>query len=136
MVVPIFKKQPARTAVSVGIAERIDELSGLKDGWLDGRGVAMPASGLRWLAGWFEDCYSADLPVPFLYPTAEGGVRAEWTLGAHEVSLDFELNHGVAYWHDLNLQTDEETAQTLDMLEDDHWQWILPVLARYAAEQA
>ena len=63
------------------VAARLDDLRGIKNGWLDGRGFAPSSQGLDWLARCFASYYPDALPPPYLYPTAEGGVQAEWSLG-------------------------------------------------------
>jgi hypothetical protein len=40
---------------------RLEQLKSLKDGWLDGRGIAPSPAGLDWLAGAIEARYPEDL---------------------------------------------------------------------------
>ncbi len=74
------------------VETRLEMLAELKDGWLDGGGQALDAKALRELAGAFDGFYDSRLALPFIYPTAEGNVQAEWTLpSGWEVSLEIEL---------------------------------------------
>lgn len=110
---------------ALDIAARLDELRPLKNNWLEGRGVAPPNEGLDWLSQKFSQLYPEDLPLPFLYPTEEGGVRAEWPLEPHEVSLDIDLATHAAEWHILNMETDDEESKTLDLNEAKNWEWMV-----------
>lgn len=100
---------------------RLEELSALKPGWLDGRGTALPPQGLHWLADAFEHYYDTDLTLPYLYPTAEGDIRAEWSFDHHEVSLDVDLETKRGFFHALDLiaESDDEFQTALD--SEDGW---------------
>ena len=67
------------------------ELSQLKGGWLNGKGRAIDRNALNALVKAFGKHFDHSLPLPYLYPTAEGGVQAEWTIGDCEISLEFAL---------------------------------------------
>lgn len=86
------------------VALRLEELSDLKDGWLDGRGFAPSWAGLQWLVYAFEKNYDISLPLPYLYPTPEGGIRAEWSLNDQEISLEIDLETRKGAFHALSLQ--------------------------------
>lgn len=107
----------------------LDELSLLRDGWLDGRGLALPPDGVAWLAAAFERLFPAELQLPYLYPTAEGGVRAEWPLGRVDASLEIDLVAHTGAWHLLDLDTGREAEHTLTLDEDADWGWLGLALA-------
>lgn len=71
---------------------RIDELLALKDGWYDGVGTALSSAGLVWLRNAFADHWPDEVALPFLYPTAEGGIRAEWSAENWEINAEIELD--------------------------------------------
>jgi len=106
------------------IAARLDEFRSLKHGWLAGKGFAPSMQGLDWLASCFDVYYPEGLPLPYLYPTAEGGVQAEWSLGEHEISLEVNFDTHLGEWHSLNLTSQEETTSDLKLDEVDAWQWL------------
>lgn len=71
---------------------QIEDLRGLKSGWLDGDGERIDSPGLDWLAAVLNRLVRSEmLPFPFLYPTIEGGVRAEWSTTDFEVSATFDV---------------------------------------------
>lgn len=103
---------------------RLDELRRLEDGWLDGDGKAPGSDELEWLAAGFERHYPDDLPLPYLYPTTEGGVQAEWSLSDNEISLEVNLVARRADWHLLDLETHADFARELDLDNESDWAWI------------
>ena len=101
---------------------RLDELRLLKDGWLEGEGDAPSEKGLDWLAEALEKHIPEDVPSPFLYPTPEGGVQMEWSMGTTEISLDIDLGKRLAVWHSLNFETDVEECESMDLGDEASWQ--------------
>jgi len=111
----------SRPVNPLDIRSRLDAMRALKPGWLEGTGVVPNPIGLTWLADAFATGYPGDVPLPHLYPTPEGGIRAEWSLEPFEVSVDIDLaNHGGA-WHALNLENDSETTDRFDLDRGDEW---------------
>ena len=106
------------------IRAQLGDLRGMDDGWLDGEGRA-PASGLiDWLVKGFADHYPDEAEPPYLYPTVEGGIQAEWSLGGHEVSLRFHPDDRTGEWHDLALDTDQDETRELDLAQARDWEWL------------
>ena len=70
---------------------RISELATLKDGWYDGDGIAFDPQSLSRLRSVIDEMLTAhDIPAPYLYPTPQGEINAEWTLGDWEVEITFD----------------------------------------------
>ncbi len=109
---------------------RLDELRRLEDGWLDGDGKAPGSDELEWLAAGFDRHYPDDLPLPYLYPTTEGGVRAEWSLSDYEISLEVNLVARRADWHHLDLDTHADNVRELDLDNENDWAWIASALCK------
>lgn len=106
------------------VPARLDEFRELRDGWLEGGGQAPNHDGLDWLAASFDQRFPSDLPLPYLFPTEDGGVQAEWAIGAHSVSLDVNLLDHRAEWHRMNLLTDEDDVRDIDLESHDDWAWL------------
>lgn len=104
------------------VMSRLDELRALQDGWLDGYGLAPSADGLVWFAQEFEARYPRDVVLPYVYPTADGGLQLEWGLPSGEVSLEINLVTKRAEWHRLNLSSNEEDRYFLDLQEAASWE--------------
>ena len=124
----VSTEQPVASRLNV--ARQLDDLRTLADGWLNGEGFAPPAAGLDWLAAAFADHFPDRLPLPRLYPTVEGGVQAEWKLGEHDVSLTIDLVAKSAYWHDLDLASDQDEDNDLDLSDPKAWAWVAGRLER------
>jgi hypothetical protein len=99
------------------VEARLDSISGLSNGWLDGEGVT-PTEGAIVAARrliWLLLIHGADRPR--LAPTPEGGVEAEWTAGAREVSVIFEPD-GSVYGCAVDVTTGHVSERELS--PDDH----------------
>lgn len=57
---------------------RLDELRVLKSGWLDGQGSVPSKSQFDYLEAFFDALSRRGVPNPYIYPTSDGGVQAEW----------------------------------------------------------
>lgn len=114
---------------------RLTELAALKDGWLDGEGKALDPSELRWLEDWFSSFIQDDLPLPHLYPTIDGKVRAEWTLGQNEISLEFNVGTKEAFWHSLDLSTDESEERTVALEDEDQIRELIGTIQKFSEGQ-
>lgn len=112
------------------VPARLEELRTLQDGWLEGDGRAPSKEGLDWLSRAFSQHYPDELPLPYLYPTEEGGIQAEWTLKPNEVTLEIDLGRRTGEWHALNLETDEDQSEMLNLDELQDWKWIVDEVRR------
>ncbi len=120
---------------SANVSSRLNELKSLENGWLDGKGLAPNRVGLDWLTQSLDANYSDELRQPFVYPTAEGGVQFEWTIGDFEVSLEIDLSSHQAQWHCLNLTTAADSFRDVNL--DDAGDWTrLEAEIRQLAEAA
>jgi hypothetical protein len=118
------------------IDRRVAELSLLKDGWLDGQGSALDPERLRLAGTQFRTRLDPTLPPPFLYPTLEGGLRAEWSLDAAEVSVDISLVNLAGRYSALDISSGESTEEVLDLSKDESWTTLNEALRRLVPEDA
>jgi hypothetical protein len=100
---------------------RLEALAKLEDGWLDGKGRAPIKEKLDWLAGAFESNFDSDLQLPYLYPTAEGGVQAEWNLGDWAVTLEINLDKETGEYQALNLRDQTSTEFQVALAGPNGW---------------
>lgn len=103
------------------VAFRLDDLAQLKNGWLNGKGQGFDRAHLSRLATQFDRHYPDELPLPHLYPTAEGGVQAEWSLGDWEISLEIDVESLKSRFQAFNIASREDTESTLDLLLEADW---------------
>lgn len=78
-------------ACSIPVPEQFASLARLQPGWLDGEGTAYQSDQLRAVENVLT-CLISDyqLPCPYIYPTPEGEVRAEWPGPVWEVVACFD----------------------------------------------
>lgn len=103
---------------------QLEEMWDMEDGWHEGEGKAPSKEGLNWLAKWFESEWLPIIPNPYLFPTPDGGVMAEWFFGREEASLEIDLQTGEAEWFVYHLDTKEENERTLSLKETQDLDWL------------
>lgn len=106
------------------VSARLEEFKDMKDGWFEGEGVAPSPDGLDWLASEFEQRYVGDAPPPYLYPTIDGGVRAEWSFGANAMALEIDLRERSADWLWFDRNSDASQERRLNLDDNDEWAWL------------
>ena len=118
--------QPTSATVSrLDIRARLDSIRKIRDGWLEGGGLAPSPDGLDWLAETFAAHYPDDCPRPYLYPTEDGGVQAEWSLAPWSVSWEINLESRLGEWFALNLTTDQSHERQLRCDAPADWEWLV-----------
>lgn len=120
------------------VSSRLDEFRAMHDGWLDGTGSAPGSAGLDWLSDSFERLYPDDLPLPHLFPTPEGGIEAEWSLGDHAINFEVDLNTHCGRWLSFDKQSDDDNEEDGCMLDLDDpacWAWLTDEVRRMSAER-
>jgi hypothetical protein len=110
------------------VPARLDELRLLRDGWFEGSGSAPSSAGIDWLSDKFTSSYPEDLPLPFVYPTFEGGLRLEWEFGSHDVTLDIDLAVHGANLHALDLSSDQEREGELNLDDPTAWTRLIDLI--------
>lgn len=105
------------------IETRLEELAQLQDGWLDDKGRALDGVSLKRLIQAFDERFNPELPLPYLYPTPDGGVQAEWTLGNWEVSLEISLPSLAAEYQAVDIATGETREHVLSLSAEDGAGW-------------
>lgn len=116
---PSIDLQPQLTVEQT--KSRLKEISKLRDGWLNGHGKALQVTELNWLATRIATHFVEDSSQPFIYPTPEGNIRLEWSAEPTEASLEIDLTTHLGEWHALQLQTDVEEIERLDLNHDNAW---------------
>ena len=106
------------------MSAQLDEFRSMKKGWLDGDGIAPDHKGLDWLSNIFERYYPDDATLPHTYPTPDGGIDMEWSIGSREIGLEIGLaeHQGEWSWHDVDSGSSEE--KTLDLNQSSNWEWV------------
>lgn len=103
------------------VALRLDEFAQYKSGWLDGKGLAFEKAKLERLVTYFDRYYPDELPLPHLYPTAEGAILAEWTMDGWEISLEIDLTSLKADYQAFNVETGDAQETAIELNNDNGW---------------
>ena len=107
---------------ALDVSARLEQLAQLSDNWLDGNRTALDKTGLDWLEKAFRQNYPSDLLLPNTYPTAEGDVRFEWHLAdGTDASLEIDLKTQMGYWHELNLESNDNSEDLLRLEKPEAW---------------
>lgn len=130
----VLNVSPYPTVDPLNIGLQIAGMRDLEDGWADGMqsaetwgrgyGKALSAEGLDWIAGQFDLHYAQYLPRPFLYPTPEGGIQAEWSIGPYEASIEIDILQHIGYWHCFNIENNTSSERNFDLDQADSWHCI------------
>ncbi len=112
----------------------LQDLKNLKDGWANGVqhasrwheefGKAPSHEGLDWLSTQLTKYYGNGAPSPHIYPTPEGGISLEWSLGPNSASLEVDLTTGLGEWRCLNRDTGESEERELSLNLPESWSWL------------
>lgn len=122
----------AATPLSTQFAEILE----LRDGWLDGQGKGMAAEELSlFLPVLSEAVEKHGLPVPFLYPTEEGNVRAEWSFPGWEVSATCEADTAMVDIHAVDVNGPDTSSSEIAIERKDAAYRIARAVGQYLPDQ-
>lgn len=94
------------------IAKRLQELSQLQPGWLDGEGAAVSPTCITWTMDVFKNL-PVDFPPTYLYPTPDGDIQIEWTIGDWSIQA-YTTKLPCLHIDALNTKTDEVIEKIFD----------------------
>ena len=106
------------------VSAQLDELRGIKQGWLDGQGDAPIHSRLDWLSDTFQQHYPDDAPLPYVCPMPDGGVEMEWSIDKREISLEVDIKSHRGEWFCSNMDADESHNKKLNLDNPIDWKWV------------
>lgn len=116
------------------LEKRIEELLGLQDGWFDGEGKAFDAQSIEVVADFIRAlCWEWDLPTPYLYPTPENNLQAEWTFGEWEVSLTFDFGSNRIIGLAVNSITDADAELDEAFPHESNQEWLFPKIGSFVS---
>ena len=112
------------------------KLAELKPGWLDGKGLALNPDGLQALVRDFDNWFDPTLPLPYLYPTAEGGVQVEWSINQWEISLEIDLLQRRAQYQALFVPDQRTQESEFNLADQAEWVRLNQALSAISAVPA
>ncbi|WP_421752494.1 hypothetical protein [Croceimicrobium sp.] len=121
-IIKIEKTQSITELYSDDIGYRLEEISLLKEGWLDGQGSSFSKKKLEELSKLFDEYFDDNLPLPKTFPTPEGGIQFEWANDNFDVSALVEIDDSFSTQvHSLSFSDDKEVELQLNLLNKDEW---------------
>ncbi len=104
--------------------EELAEVAAVEKGWHDPDSPAPSLLALRFARNVAFALDADDLPLPHAFPTPEGGISLEWTLGPIEASLTIEqLAAAVTFsaWNSLTDEHDYRPGVDASLVEIRDW---------------
>ena len=92
--------------------------------------------GIEWLAARFSQQYSSDMISPTFSSTSEEVIAIEWVNGSFEVLLHVNLTDHSGEWNALDVASGESRRATLDLDDDEHWEWFADQIRHLSADAA
>lgn len=90
----------------------IDALASLKDGWLEGNGVAPDSGNLNWLSNEVTKVFPESFEYPAVVPTEDGNVVLEWIRPHARIELEVNFADQRLELYATNLKTNEFVEET------------------------
>ena len=73
------------------LRKKAEEIKSLASGWFDGEGGQFDKTFVDNVVVALEKILDEkNIPYPFIYPSPEGAIIAEWSIGDWEIALSFE----------------------------------------------
>jgi len=114
----------AATLHPTDFAARLDEFRDMRNGWLEGEGSAPSPAWLDWLADSFTRHFQDGAPLPYAYPTADGGIRMEWPQGNNALILEVDIEAHKGEWLRFSRSSEDCMERTLDLDNPGDWNWL------------
>ena len=122
--IQIFSATPSTLQTSPNIAARLDEFRDMRNGWLEGEGSAPSHAELDWLAGTFTRHFPDETPLPYIYPTVDGGIRMEWPQDDNTLILEVDIEAHKGEWLRFSRSSEDCMEHTLDLDNPGDWSWL------------
>lgn len=103
------------------VGYRLEEISQLKNGWFEGQGTSFDIDFLNWLNNKLENHFDNDIINTYIFPTIDGDIQIEWSSTNYEASLKINSVNKRGAFHILNLITDEDSIEELNLDDDSQW---------------
>lgn len=98
---------------------RLDEISATVAGWYDDENPAPSGAAIAAMRRFLASVSLLPVPQPYLYPLPEGGVAAEWSLGAWEASAEIDAQGLHLALNAINAETRQEVDVAFELESSD-----------------
>lgn len=114
----------ASTLHSTNFADLLDEFRDMRNGWLEGEGSAPSYAGLDCLADRFTRHFPDEAPLPYIYPTEDGGIRMEWPQGNNALILEVDIEAHKGEWLRFSRSSEGCAEHVLNLDNPGDWNWL------------
>lgn len=94
---------------------RLEEIRATPSGWYDDDNPAPSTSAIEAMRRLLADVSMQPIPLPHLYPLPNGGIAAEWTIGAWEASAEIDETGSRVTLNAVNTNTVGEVDMVIDL---------------------
>lgn len=101
------------------LTSAIDDLSNLKDGWLEGQGVAPNRMNLEQLSDDLVEVFPPGIGYPAVVPTEDGNVSLEWIKPTSRIELEVNFAENRLELYATDIETDRFIEESFAMTD---WQ--------------
>ena len=106
---------------NAALADELEELMKLEDGWYEGQGKAPDKAHLEWATEALVKSFPEDLPFPLTAPTSEGGLFLEWIQTPWRISAEFLLPTHKCELQATNTSIGLSEEKALDLDQTGNW---------------
>jgi hypothetical protein len=98
---------------------RLAEIRATPAGWYDDKNPAPSAPAIEAMRRFLADVSMQPVPLPHLYPLPDGGIAAEWTVGAWEASAEVDEAGSQVTLNAVNVDTVDEVDMVIDLQSNE-----------------
>ncbi len=116
---------------NAALADELDELAELKDGWFEGSGRALDKAQLDWVTDRLLKTFPSDLAFPLVAPTTDGELFLEWVVSPWRVSAEIQLVPRKVALQATNTSTGHTFDQDLSLDDQGGWSGFYDFVRQY-----
>lgn len=116
------------------LANKLEGLEALEDGWHDGTGKAPDRSALADVAKMLVRHFPVRIKLPAVVPTQDGNILLEWN-GAGEPSVDIDLSKMTASFHRF-APNGSDVEEDFNLASDEAWHKLMIFLGNHIEQSA
>jgi hypothetical protein len=99
--------------------DRLDEIATAEEGWFEEGNPAPSMAAVEAMRQFITLIIQDGMPAPYIYPTPDGGVAAEWSNGDWEASANIGIGGDSIEFHAINAQSLKELRNIYKLTSSD-----------------
>lgn len=114
---------------------RLEEITATPAGWYDDKNPAPSTSAIEAMRRLLVDVSMQPVPLPHLYPLPNGGIAAEWTIGAWEASAEVDETGSQVNLNAVNTDTVEMVDMVIDLQSTELMPQFMTFISAMSADE-